>query len=309
MIDWDLEHSTQITRSFPMFTGLYRRGPAADSLRNAALFVGDWILVLGQFFSRLLVVAVVLSTGLGGGLSPGGSLALWLGLELLAFNLVRYAEGSWHLCGRGVDTVPVGLLMNGCFWLYCTALPMVYGRAPTIVCPHIYTGSVLVTVIANVGVLSLALASDPTGPGSVGAAAGFTHADARAALVAGHAVSTVGFLMIMWSVPPEKRQTFFIRRRLREHMEITLWETTQGSGVYGNTLTDARAELLASWAQRYWPRESTVRAWLWEHWPTWQHKQPEWFARQDFAEHFHTLELRVGHRPSAPLIRSQRLCS
>ena len=36
-------------------------------------------------------------------------------------------------------------------------------------------------------------------------------------------------------------------------------------------------------------------------------------ARQDFAEHFHTLGLRVGHRPaqgpSAPQTRSQRLCS
>ena len=32
-------------------------------------------------------------------------------------------------------------------------------------------------------------------------------------------------------------------------------------------------------------------------------------ARRDFAEHFHTLELRVGHRPSTPQIRSQRLCS
>ena len=35
-------------------------------------------------------------------------------------------------------------------------------------------------------------------------------------------------------------------------------------------------------------------------------------ARQDFAEHFHTLGLRVGgtdpHRPSTPQIRSQRLC-
>ena len=31
-------------------------------------------------------------------------------------------------------------------------------------------------------------------------------------------------------------------------------------------------------------------------------------ARQDFAAHFHTLGLRVGHRPSAPQIRSQRLC-
>ena len=87
---------------------------------------------------------------------------------------------------------------------------------------------------------------------------------------------TVDSLM-MWGLTPAKRRTYFVRRRVREHMRVTLWGATQGSGMFGDTLTDARAELLATWAPRYWPDEGVVRAWLLEHWAAWRRAPPDWF--------------------------------
>ena len=68
-------------------------------------------------------------------------------------------------------------------------------------------------------------------------------------------------------------------RHVRQHAELSWWEECTHDD-WGPTRNDARAYLLNSRPNRYWPREALVKAWLREEWDTWQDEatRPAWFC-------------------------------
>ena len=61
-----------------------------------------------------------------------------------------------------------------------------------------------------------------------------------------------------------------------------LWVLCPPSKSYGASQNDSRARTLSIYANRYWPRETVVRAWLRENWDEWADPltRPKWFKQK-----------------------------
>ena len=142
-----------------------------------------------------------------------------------------------------------------------SAVPLLFYRTPFFACPHIWAAGTVATLLSNIALLAVVvhLAGDDVAAEALAAFPAF------AVLGACAGAEALGFLLVWANMVPRYRPTLWRWRTKSQHAELTHWEGCTDD-TWGSTRNDARAFLLELFANRYWPREALVKAWLREEW-------------------------------------------
>ena len=159
------------------------------------------------------------------------------------------------------------------------AAPLLWFRMPFWTTPHIWFGASLATLASNAALLGVAshLAADGQGGSGHRIGDGGPAAAAFAVLGALAAVEALGFLLVWANMVPRYCPTLYRRRTTQQHMELVRWDECANK-EWGPSKSDARAQMLRFYSNRYWPKKEIVAAWLREHWDDWHADPPRWFT-------------------------------
>ena len=281
--DYDMDTSQNYRRIEPTQYGMFPTRGSGDhhAVRRAvAMFFGDALRLAAHLASRAVAVAVALTVASA---TARWLVPVWLAVEFVIFNLTRWLEaGTWRNFRRGANSRAISLLMNLIHHLVVIAAPLLWFRMPFFVCPHIWAGGIVATALSNTALLGVAFhlaegagVTAETGGGGGGGLASSGPAFEMLAACVGAEV--IGSLLVWISMVPRYRPSLWRRRTARQHVELTLWEECTFH-KWGPTRNDARAKVLAGYANCYWPNKALVTAWVNENWAAWQAAPPHWFT-------------------------------
>ena len=274
LVDFDTDTSAEKRRSEPTQHGLFpsrSTGERNTARRATAVFVGDALRIAAHLACRVTAVAAALSVTGGAASAARWLVPAWFALEFVVFNLARWLEAdSWRYILRGADGFAVSALFNFVYYLVIFSAPLLWLRMPCFACPHIWAGGTVAALLSNAALLAAALhlAGDD-------ALATFPAFEVLGACAGAEAL---GCLLVWTNMVKRYRRTLW-RRCTMHHFMQTLWEDCT-LAEWGDTLSRgwipppaqsstrnaSRAIQLVVHANRYWPREALVKAWLREQW-------------------------------------------
>ena len=287
-------------------------GEAAKiAVRKTLMLGGEMLWIAGVCGARLLAIALLLSAD---GVVAAWAVALWVCVEVAAFNLTLLLEGSWHFYAPNVP-VTVSVVTNVVGWLLTTTAPSLIISKPLFLGTRVFWAWTTWGIVSTVAGIMLALnrfASDDFQCGGGGtdfgdAAAGFGNAtfppDSSSALPTSpfvaldfcdaattwttvavlYGVALLGLLAFLssavnprWFSPNRRGYQNF-----KQHVTQFYWEENTNPD-WGPSLDDHRANVLFWHHRSYWPPRLVVCAWFSERWPTWcdPATRPVWFVRE-----------------------------
>ena len=194
----------------------------------------------------------------------GAALAIWFAVECAGFLLARVAAGQWRLYTSAGESTVFSLCVHVGWYLSTLAAPFTGGRAPFLLSPSVYGGSVVYTLAcSNPLMLELAykFSSDKQPKPEWQTAA--------MALGATSALSVVGAICTLASTNERFRSTFYKHCTCAEYVRND-WDGRTTVTIRGKIVTDCgrelvRIKLMKGYNRCYWPMD-LVEPFVRENW-------------------------------------------
>ena len=279
--NFDMDRSSNYRKIDPHSYGMY---PLRSALRTILIFAGENMFISG--FNTVRVVSLVVALT-----SPTLSntwVAGWLCAEFGVYVLAKCVDGSWAWWVRNNDTFLGSWTKQIILYVVISTAPCTWLHHPLLACPHIYAGTVCVSLVSSLAMVVTVFHSDVPKDDVDGmswatlGAYQFSKDQVWGVLAIGLGAVAFGLILMFSSMEKTFRKSFYVRMTPQRHVEHHLWkECTFTLSAFGSSRNDARARTLTRFATRYWPAEEKVKRWILEHWDEWNTP-----ARRYFAEHF-----------------------